>query len=136
MEPSGLRSCRSFGDNALKDRKFTADVVEDAVENDPQTTTMCGFDQRVKIGVVAEAVEDAQPVACLGFGARKSKRIDVPPQRVFDPILQSFSFWSRPTAKYLGRQILQQSGIVAKLGRRSHEGNASAIEHVSMAGDL
>src|SRR5216683_4203361 len=179
MEPSGLRSCRSLGDNALKGPKFTADMVEDAVENDPQTTTVCGIDQFVKIGIVAEtlinpeivdgvvtvrgrgenrpqqepgraevdgvvqprcdmaeAVDDARPVACLGFGARKSKRIDVPPQRAFDPILQSFSFWSRPAAKYLGRQILQQSGIVANLGRRSHEGNASAIEHVSMAGDL
>src|SRR5713101_8877302 len=117
-------------------------MVEDAVENDPQTTTVNGFDQLIKIGVVAEtlinpkmvdgvvtvrrrgenrpqqkpgraevdgvvqprfdmaeAVEDAQPVACLGFGARKSKRIDVPPQRVFDPILQSFPS-GRPAEKY------------------------------------
>jgi hypothetical protein len=110
-------------------------MVEDAVENDPQTTTVCGFDQLVEVGVVAEtlinpkmvdgvvtvrgrgenrpkqepgraevdgvvqprcdmteAVDDSRPVACPGFGAGKSERIDVPPQRVFDPILQSFSF--------------------------------------------
>jgi hypothetical protein len=41
---------------------------------------------------MTEAVDDTRPVACPGFGAGKSERIDVPPQRVFDPILQSFSF--------------------------------------------
>jgi hypothetical protein len=41
---------------------------------------------------MTEAVDDARPVACPGFGAGKSERIDVPPQRVFDPVLQSFSF--------------------------------------------
>ena len=87
-------------------------MVEDTVENDPQTTTMCGFDQLVEVGVVAEtlinpkmvdgvvtvrgrdenrpkqepgraevdgvvqprcdmteAVDDARPVGCPGFGA-------------------------------------------------------------------
>src|SRR5260221_12421481 len=110
-------------------------MVEDAVENDPQTTTVNGFDQLIKIGVVAEtlinpkmvdgvvtvrgrgenrpkqepgraevdgvvqprcdmteAVDDARPVACLGFGACKSKRIDVPPHGGSHARLQTLPF--------------------------------------------
>src|ERR1700724_3064854 len=120
-------------------------MVEDAVENDPQTTAVCGFDQLIEIGVVAEtlinpemvdgvvtvrgrgenrpkqepgraevdgvvqprrdvteAVGDARPVGCPGFGACKSKRIDVPPQRVSDPILQKL-FLLKSTGSKISR---------------------------------